>query len=135
MKSILASMTTVSLLIAGSAFAADVPPSLPEVPVVATKISATTAAPVAAKGRAVMPDVAKKYNCTACHAIDKKVVGPSWTDVSKKYKGDATAAAKLDTKITKGGSGVWGPMPMPATSKVNDAERKELVDFVLSLEK
>lgn len=82
-----------------------------------------------------MPDLAKKSGCTACHAIDKKVVGPSWMDVANKYKGDATAMAKLDTKIAKGGSGVWGPMPMPANPKLSDAERKELATFIIGLAK
>lgn len=82
-----------------------------------------------------MPDLAKKSGCTACHAIDKKVVGPSWTDVAKKYKGDADAVAKMDAKIAKGGSGVWGPIPMPANPKLSDAERKELATFVMSLAK
>lgn len=82
-----------------------------------------------------MPATAKKHACVACHAIDKKVVGPAWIDVSKKYKGDASAAAKLDAKIAKGGSGNWGSMPMPPNPKVSDTERKELVDFVLGLTK
>lgn len=84
---------------------------------------------------AEMPEVAKKHGCTACHAIDKKMVGPSWTDVANKYKGDASAAEHLDTKIAKGGAGVWGSMPMPPSPKVSDAERKEMVDFVLGLAK
>jgi len=106
MKSIIISLVaTAGLVVAGSALAAD------------------------------MPAVAKKNNCTACHAIDKKVVGPAWMDVAKKYKGDATAGAKLSEKIAKGGSGVWGAMPMPANPKVTDAERKEIVDFILALAK
>ncbi|TAN80081.1 MAG: c-type cytochrome [Gallionella sp.] len=101
-------------------------------------VSMVAAAGLMAAGSAVavdMPELAKKNGCSACHAIDKKVVGPSWMDVAKKYKGDAGAAAKLDTKIAKGGSGVWGPMPMPASPKLTDAERKELVNFVLGLAK
>lgn len=82
-----------------------------------------------------MPDVAKKSGCTACHSIEKKVVGPAWMDVSKKYKGDAGAAAHLDTVISKGGKGVWGPSPMPPMNKVSDADRKALIDFVLGLAK
>ncbi|MDO8351634.1 MAG: c-type cytochrome [Gallionella sp.] len=82
-----------------------------------------------------MPDVAKKNNCTSCHAIDKKVVGPGWQDVANKYKGDAGAAEKLSTVIVKGGRGVWGPMPMPATSKISDEEVKEVVAFILGLAK
>lgn len=80
-----------------------------------------------------MPDLAKKSNCTACHAIDKKVVGPSFADVSKKYKGDATAKDKLATKIIKGGGGVWGAMPMPASPKLSQADADALADFVLGL--
>lgn len=84
-----------------------------------------------------MPAVAKKNNCTACHAIDKKVVGPSWEDVAKKYKGDAKAEATLLAKVSKGGSGVWGTMPMPANdpSGTKQAEMKELVHFILGLAK
>lgn len=89
-----------------------------------------------------MPAVAKKNNCTACHNIDKKGVGPSWMDISKKYKGVTTykfAGADhpiqdgLALKIKKGGSGSFGSMPMPANPKVNDADMKELVTFVLGL--
>lgn len=82
-----------------------------------------------------MPAIAKKNECNDCHAIDKKVVGPAWMDVAKKYKGDTTAAAKLDTKIAKGGSGAWGSMPMPPNPKITDAERKQLVGFILGLAK
>lgn len=82
-----------------------------------------------------MPDVAKKNNCTSCHAIDKKVVGPGWQDVADKYKGDAGAAEKLSTVIVKGGRGTWGPMPMPATSKITDAEVSEIVAFIQGLAK
>ncbi|MFM2407894.1 MAG: hypothetical protein RL358_636 [Pseudomonadota bacterium] len=82
-----------------------------------------------------MPAVAKKNNCTACHAIDKKVVGPAWADVAKKYKGDAAAEAKLVTKVSKGGSGAWGSMPMPANDPAGtkQADMKELVKFILAL--
>lgn len=80
-----------------------------------------------------MPAVAKKNNCVACHKIEAKLVGPAWQDVAKKYKGDAGAAEHLKTAISKGGKGVWGPMPMPANSKVSDADLDELVTFVLGL--
>lgn len=82
-----------------------------------------------------MPEAAKKNNCIVCHAIDKKVVGPAWAEVARKYKGDAGAAAKLSAKIAKGGSGVWGPVPMPPNPKVSDADMKELVGFILNLAK
>jgi len=80
-----------------------------------------------------MPELAKKYGCTNCHKIDKKVVGPGWQDVAAKYKGDAGAAAKLSTKIIKGGSGNWGAIPMPANPKISDAEANELATFILGL--
>lgn len=108
MKSIIVSMAVAAgLMVAGSAMATD------------------------------MPDVAKKNNCTACHAIDKKVVGPAWTDVAKKYKGDAGAEAKLITKVSKGGGGVWGSMPMPANDAAGtkQADMKALVQFILGLAK
>ncbi len=76
-----------------------------------------------------MPEVAKKNGCASCHSIDKKVVGPAWQAVADKYKGDATAADKLSAKISKGGSGVWGPVPMPAQPKLSEADKKELVCF------
>lgn len=77
--------------------------------------------------------LAKSKNCMACHAIDKKVVGPAYKDVAKKYAGDAKALDMLSAKVMKGGSGVWGPVPMPANAQVNDAEAKKLVAWVLSL--
>ena len=82
-----------------------------------------------------MPAVAKKNGCTNCHTIDKKVVGPAWQEVANKYKGDAGAAEKLGTKIAKGGSGVWGAVPMPAQPKLSEADNKELVAFILGLAK
>ncbi|HEY2977010.1 MAG: c-type cytochrome [Betaproteobacteria bacterium] len=78
-------------------------------------------------------DLAQKKNCMACHAVDKKVVGPAYKDVAAKYAGQKDAAAKLAEKIQKGGSGVWGPVPMPANTQVNEAEAKQLAAWVLSL--
>ncbi|HEX8010511.1 MAG TPA: c-type cytochrome [Casimicrobiaceae bacterium] len=77
----------------------------------------------------------KKDGCAACHAIDKKLVGPAYEDVAAKYKGDASAAAKLVDKVKKGGSGVWGPIPMPPNAQVSDADIKNLVDWILTLKK
>lgn len=77
--------------------------------------------------------LAKSKNCLACHAVDKKLVGPAYKDVAKKYAGDKTAADKLAQKVMKGGSGVWGPVPMPANPQVNEAEAKKLAAWVLSL--
>jgi cytochrome c len=94
----------------------------------------TALAAVAASAPALaQADLAQKKNCMACHAIDKKVVGPAYKDVAAKYAGQKDAAAKLAEKIQKGGSGVWGPVPMPANTQVNEAEAKQLAAWVLSL--
>jgi cytochrome c len=77
--------------------------------------------------------LAKSKNCMACHAADKKLVGPAYKEVAKKYAGDAKAADMLATKIVKGGSGVWGAIPMPANTQVSDADAKKLAAWVLSL--
>jgi len=77
--------------------------------------------------------LAKAKNCMACHSVANKVVGPAYKDVAKKYAGDKTAADKLAAKIVKGGSGVWGAVPMPANPQVSEAEAKKLAAWVLSL--
>ena len=76
--------------------------------------------------------LAQKKNCMACHALEKKVVGPAYKDVAKKYAGQ-DVSAKLAAKIKQGGSGVWGAIPMPANPQVSDAEAKQLASWVLSL--
>ena len=76
--------------------------------------------------------LAKAKNCMSCHAVDKKLVGPSYKDVAAKYKGDKTAEAKLAEKVIKGGSGAWGSMPMPPNPQVSAAEAKTLVAWVLA---
>ena len=77
--------------------------------------------------------LATAKNCMACHAIDKKVLGPAYKDVAKKYAGQKDAAAKLATKVMKGGSGVWGAVSMPANPQVNEAEANKLVAWILTL--
>lgn len=115
---------------------------------------ASTALFTSAVMAAEMPELAKKSGCTACHAIDHKVVGPAWMDVSKKYKGAAEMSATLtdgtvakgapkdvlNQKVHKGGKGNWtavtGGVPMPPYSpRVSDADIATLVDFVLGLAK
>jgi len=78
-------------------------------------------------------DLLKKHACTACHANDKKLVGPAYKDVAHKYRGDAKAAAMLADKVKKGGSGTWGPVPMPPNANVPDADIKTMVTYVLGL--
>ncbi len=77
----------------------------------------------------------QKDGCAACHAIDKKVVGPAYQDVAAKYKGDKGAMAKLTAKVKSGGSGVWGTIPMPPNAQVSDADINSLVSWILSLKK
>jgi cytochrome c len=77
--------------------------------------------------------LATSKNCMACHAVDKKLVGPAYKDVAAKYAGQKDAVDKLSAKILKGGSGVWGPVPMPANAQVSDAEAKKLAAWVLTL--
>lgn len=77
--------------------------------------------------------LAQKSACMSCHQVAKKVVGPSFQDVAKKYKGDAKAADHIVTVIKKGGKGVWGPVPMPPHPQVSDDNAKKLADWVLSL--
>lgn len=77
--------------------------------------------------------LAQAKNCMACHAVDKKLVGPSYKDVAAKYKSDAKAVDNLAVKIVKGGSGVWGAVPMPANAQVNEAEAKKLAAWVMSI--
>ena len=77
--------------------------------------------------------LATSKNCMACHATDKKLVGPAYKDVAVKYASDKTAVDKLATKIQKGGAGVWGPVPMPANTQVSDAEAKKLAAWVLTI--
>ncbi|MFZ2162926.1 MAG: c-type cytochrome [Sideroxyarcus sp.] len=79
-------------------------------------------------------DLAQKQGCFACHTIEKKLVGPSWNDIAAKYRGQKDAEAKLIVKVAKGGSGVWGAVPMPPNSpKVGEADIKVLVRFILAL--
>ena len=78
-------------------------------------------------------EMLKKNNCTACHANDKKLVGPSYKDVAAKYKADAGAAEKLAKKIKAGGQGVWGPIPMPPHPQLSEADALTLAKYVLAI--
>jgi cytochrome c len=91
---------------------------------------------------AVLPSVsmadgklAQSKACMACHAVDKKMVGPAYQEVAKKYAADKDAVAKLTASIKAGGSGKWGPVPMPAQAGLSDAEAKTLAAWVLSMAK
>ena len=74
----------------------------------------------------------KKSGCVACHGVDTKIVGPSLKEIAAKYKGDTTAAAKLADKVKKGGTGVWGQVPMPPNAAVKDEDIKTIVNWILT---
>jgi cytochrome c len=76
--------------------------------------------------------LATSKNCMSCHAVDRKILGPSFKEIAVKYKDNKGAADMLATKIVKGGSGVWGAVPMPANNQVSDADAKKLAAWVLS---
>ena len=76
--------------------------------------------------------LAQKNACTACHAVDKKVLGPAYQDVAKKYAAQKDAAAQLSDSIRKGGAGKWGPVPMPAQPNLSEADAKTLAEWILT---
>jgi cytochrome c5 len=129
---------------AGAAFKEPPAPAAPAAtPAVAAATAAAPAQPAAAapaakpgapldmaSGEAMM----KKDGCAACHAIDKKIVGPAYEDVATKYRNDKGAAERLEQKVKTGGSGVWGAIPMPPNN-VPDADIKALVTWILTLKK
>lgn len=77
-------------------------------------------------------DLAKKSNCMSCHMVDKKLVGPAYQDVAKKYAGNKDALKMLTAKVKAGGKGVWGEIPMPPNAAVKDADIETLVKWVLA---
>ena len=95
--------------------------------IVAVALTVALVAPVQADQA-----LATAKNCMSCHKVDKKLVGPSYKAVAEKYAGQADAVDKLAIKIMKGGSGVFGAIPMPANTQVNEAEAKKLAAWVLS---
>ena len=99
--------------------------------IAAAALASSIAAPARAQG---VEPILKKANCLTCHTVDKKLVGPSYKEVSAKHKGQADAVAKLMDKVRKGGQGVWGPVPMPPTGpdKISDADLKSAIEWVLS---
>ena len=94
---------------------------------------ATLALALAATPALASLELATKSGCTACHQVDKKLVGPGYKEVAAKYKGDAKAEAMLVDKVKKGGVGVWGQVPMPPNAHVKDEDVKILVKWILSL--
>ena len=95
--------------------------------ILAAAVLATAAFPAAADLA-----LAQAKGCTACHDVNKKIVGPPYAEVAKKYKADKDAPGKLVASVLKGSQGTWGPVPMPP-NRVSDDEAKKLVAWILSL--
>jgi cytochrome c5 len=115
-------------------------PAAPAAPAPAPAGGATVAAAAALKPGAPLDKAAaqalmQKDGCAACHAVDKKIVGPAYQDVAAKYKDDKDAPAKLAQKVKSGGAGVWGQVPMPPNSAAPDDDVKALVAWILTLKK
>lgn len=105
---------------------------------VATSVTAVqssagnSAAPVVS--REEFTKLAKDIGCFACHSIEKKLLGPAWSDVASVYRKDPSAEDKIMNKIAKGGSGVWGRIAMPAYPDLAEEKRRILTQYILSLE-
>jgi cytochrome c551/c552 len=104
---------------------------------VITAITAITglANTASAQEKPVIPAAFETRFCEACHAIDKKMVGPALKDIALKYKDKADAVEYLKAKIKNGGQGVWGNIPMPASASATDAEIAELTAWILNIGK
>lgn len=86
-----------------------------------------------ADNSAAAMSLAQKNACLSCHGVDKKIVGPAYKDVAKKYAGDKSAHDKLVAKVKAGGKGVWGDIPMPPNPQVSVADTDKIVTWILSL--
>lgn len=100
---------------------------LPILPIALAAAVCAMAAPASAS-----LELAKKDRCLTCHAVDKKMMGPSFKDIAAKYKGQADAPAKLAIKVKKGGTGVWGKVPMPPNAAASEDDVKTLVAWILA---
>jgi len=99
-------------------------------------LTAASAALLLMSGMASAVDgmaLAQKNACMSCHGVDKKIVGPAYKDVAKKYAGDKSAQAKLVAKVKAGGKGVWGEIPMPPNPQVSPADANTIVAWILTL--
>jgi cytochrome c len=99
---------------------------------VAVAAGALTAGGAQAADIAKVKDILTANACMACHTIEKKVVGPSYTEVGAKYKGKEAEAATLTKHVREGSSGVWGPIPMPPNKNISDADLKIVVDWLIA---
>lgn len=96
-------------------------------------LAVAAAAVLSANAAFASSQLVQKYGCMGCHQVERKVVGPAYKDVAKKYKGDAKAEEHLVHVIQKGGKGVWGAIPMPAMPSVSEADARAIAKWILSL--
>ncbi|HNQ05164.1 MAG TPA: c-type cytochrome [Thiobacillaceae bacterium] len=87
--------------------------------------------PLAAQAVSKGETLAREKACLSCHSVAKKVIGPAYKDVAKKYRHDARAPARLFDKVRQGGQGVWGKVPMPPQTELSDDELKTILSWVL----
>ena len=97
------------------------------------RLIVTALAMIASSASMANLELAKSKNCVACHSVDNKLIGPAYKEVAKKYAGQKDAESKLVQKVLKGGSGVWGAIPMPPNPQVTEAEAKTLVKWIMSI--
>jgi len=116
---------------AAAAATAPSPAAPPPAQVAAAPAAASAAAPAPAAG-ANSEQLLQKYACLACHAVDKKVIGPSYKEVAAKYAGDKNALDALAKKVKAGGQGVWGQVPMPPNPQVSDADLQAMMKYILA---
>lgn len=90
--------------------------------------------PAIANAQAPLADLLAKNGCVACHAMDRKLIGPAVKEIGMKYRNDREAPAKLAAKIKTGGSGVWGSMPMPPQTRLKEGDLQAIVKQILELE-
>ena len=101
--------------------------------ILALLVTVAFSIPALAADQATAMDLAKRSGCLACHAVDKKLVGPAWNEVGKKYAGNRAAKEQLIAKVKNGTKGTWGAVPMPPNAGVADADVRTLVEFIVSL--
>jgi cytochrome c len=119
----------------GSAPVKSAPPAAAASPAAAAPPVQAAAAPAAAAPAAAGANpeqLLQKFGCLACHAVDKKVIGPSYKEVAAKYAGDKNALEALEKKVKAGGAGVWGQIPMPPHPQIGDADLEAMVKYILA---
>jgi cytochrome c len=105
-------------------------PAAPGAPAAAPPVQVAAAVPAAAPANP--EQLLQKFGCLACHAVDKKVIGPSYKEVAAKYAGDKNALDALAKKVKAGGQGVWGQIPMTPNPQVPDADLQAMLKYILA---